>query len=63
MRVITEDVVARYREKEFAIFTLGISEKFNDRHQKWKKIIDAPLSSDSKNTTLLDAWQELSQEC
>ena len=41
MRVITEDVVARYREKGLAIYTLGLREKFNEKHQKWKKAIDA----------------------
>ena len=42
MRVIKNDVGARYREKEFAILTLGLGEKFEEKHQNWKKIIDAP---------------------
>ena len=33
MRVINEEVVARYREAELAIFTLGLSEKFNEKQQ------------------------------
>jgi hypothetical protein len=38
---ITQDVVARYREKGLAIFPLRLLEEYNDRHQKWKKKIDA----------------------
>ncbi len=38
---ITPEVVARYREKELAIFPLRLLEEYNERYQKWKKKIDA----------------------
>ena len=42
MRVITEDVVTRYRDKGLAVYTLGLREEYIEKHQKWKKKIDAP---------------------
>ena len=38
---IPQDVVERYREKGVVVFTLRLYETFNDKHQKWKKGIDA----------------------
>ena len=39
---ITQEVIAQYRDKGLAVFTLRVHEEFNEKHQKWKKAIDAP---------------------
>ena len=38
----SQDAVTRFKEKGIAVFTLGLREVFNEKHQKWKKMIDAP---------------------
>jgi hypothetical protein len=56
MTNITQEVIKQYREKGLAVFTLRVFEEFNEKHQKWKKAIDAPpkwQETDKRSTIIV----------